>query len=133
MNVLMMEYENETESKQRLVPMFSRRGKSVADDLIGQPTFMETGVYTYFETPNLPFDVDFVQSLFAFCDVMIAAYSKFLDSTEDICNAAFVDAILRVDTRVKKIIVTILKGLDELARSLAKAQLSSFTNHPVPS
>ncbi|KAJ3095014.1 hypothetical protein HDU97_007345 [Phlyctochytrium planicorne] len=102
MNVLMLEYENETESKQRIAPMFSRRQKSSGDDLMGQPTFLETGVYTYFETPNLPFDVDFVQSLYAFCDVMIAAYSKFIDDTEDVCNGAFVDAILRVDARIKE-------------------------------
>ncbi|KAI8838351.1 hypothetical protein BC829DRAFT_447439 [Chytridium lagenaria] len=121
MNVLMLEYENETESKQRMAPMFHRRQKST-DDLFGQATFMETGgIYLLLRHQTWPFDVDFIQSLFAFCDVMIAAYSKFLDNSEDVCNNAFVEAILRIDVRVKKILILILKGLDELARSTARA------------
>ncbi|KAJ3309406.1 hypothetical protein HDU76_003631, partial [Blyttiomyces sp. JEL0837] len=50
-NVLLLEYENETESKQRR-QIFTVK-KPNPDELAVQSNFLETGVYTYLETPNL--------------------------------------------------------------------------------
>ncbi|KAJ1540750.1 hypothetical protein HK405_011120, partial [Cladochytrium tenue] len=119
---LMLEYENETESKQHIKPLFQARPKQGAD----RPSFMETGVYAYLETPELPFEPDYCHTFQALCDVLISMYGKFVNNTEGVCTQAFLDGVIKVDARIKKIIILVQKDLDSLAKSEIKAEMASL-------
>ncbi|KAJ3414007.1 hypothetical protein HDV05_007214 [Chytridiales sp. JEL 0842] len=126
LNVLMLEYENETEAKQRLNRNLFNRKRSNSQEAV-QANFLETGVYSYLQTPNLPFEVDYVHTFLALCDVLITAYAKFVDNTEDlISNPLFMESIGKVDSKVKKIIQTSFKDLEVLSKTLYSAELSTL-------
>ncbi|KAJ3080156.1 hypothetical protein HK102_003250 [Quaeritorhiza haematococci] len=126
MNILMQEYDHEKpDTRQRMTKIFSRRSRpaSAVDVNSSQSSSQDSTSYTYFEMTHVPFDVDYFQSFFALCDVFVAAYSKFVDSTEHLCNQAFADAIFKIDSKVKKIITPIMKEIDSIARTLLNDEL----------
>ncbi|KAI9355332.1 hypothetical protein DFJ73DRAFT_825179 [Zopfochytrium polystomum] len=123
MNALILEYENETEAKQRGKPIFQSKPKGGAG---AATNFLETGVYTYFETPHLPFELDYGYTFQALCDVLISMYGKFVNNTEMVCNQTYMDAVMKVDAKVKKIITIVQKDLDSLARVEVKAEIASL-------
>ncbi|KAI9341356.1 hypothetical protein BDR26DRAFT_860292 [Obelidium mucronatum] len=128
-NVLLLEYENETEAKQVNVTqnLFRRKRQIGSQDLSNvSTTFLETGVYEYLETPDIPFDLDYCHVFMSLCDALIAAYNKLIDGTEDICSQGYLDAVKRFDGLIKKIIVNVYKDLENASVSVMKDELALF-------
>ncbi|KAJ3092547.1 hypothetical protein HK100_006916 [Physocladia obscura] len=105
LNVLILEYENETEAKQVAIKpsdLFRKRRQIHSQDLSNvSTTFLETGVYQYLETPDIPFDLDYCHVFMSLCDALIAAYNKLIDGTEDVCGPGYLQASLRFDILIK--------------------------------
>ncbi|KAI8610606.1 hypothetical protein BC830DRAFT_1144945 [Chytriomyces sp. MP71] len=120
LNVLLLEYENETEAKRVLISnnIFRRRQVHSQDLSNVSSTFLETGVYQYLETPDFPFELEYSSVFMSLCDALIAAYNKLIDGTEDVCGQAYLDAARRFDSLIKKIIGIVFKDLELLSLSL---------------
>ncbi|KAJ3285837.1 hypothetical protein HDU79_007041 [Rhizoclosmatium sp. JEL0117] len=128
LNVLLLEYENETEAKQVNVSQnLFRRKKIHSQDLSNvSTTFLETGVYEYLETPDIPFELDYCQVFMSLCDALVAAYNKLIDGTEEVCSEGYLNAAKRFDGLVKKIISNVYKDLENASVSLMREELASL-------
>ncbi|KAJ3232898.1 hypothetical protein HDU78_006806 [Chytriomyces hyalinus] len=128
LNVLLLEYENETEAKRVVIPtdLFRRRQVQPNDLSNVTATFLETGVYQYLETPDLPFDLDYSQVFMSLCDALIAAYNKLIDGTEDVCGQGYLDASKRFDALIKKIIANVYKDLENMSVMVMRNELAMF-------
>jgi hypothetical protein len=85
-------------------------------------------VYRYLLTPPVATRgaVDYCRVVFSLCDVLSLIYSRFLDPT---C-AAFHDAILKIDRKVKQLVIgKVARELTALAKGLINTDFSSLLNH----
>ncbi|KAJ3070069.1 hypothetical protein HDU98_006903 [Podochytrium sp. JEL0797] len=127
LNVLLLEYENETEAKQVNINLFRRKRQVESHDFSNvSSTFHETGVYEYLETPDIPFDLDYCHVFMSLCDALIAAYNKLIDGTEDVCSQGYLDAVKRFDGLVKKIISNVYKDMENASVSVMREELDLF-------
>ncbi|KAJ3192435.1 hypothetical protein HDU82_003210 [Entophlyctis luteolus] len=126
-NVLILEYENETEAKKNPVSIFKKRPPVDEHDLTNvTSSFVDTGVYEFLETPDIPFELDYSQVFMSLCDALIAAYNKLIDGTEDVCGAAYLAACRRFDDLVKKIISNVYKDLEKACVAVVRDELGLF-------
>ncbi|KAJ3013558.1 UNVERIFIED_CONTAM: hypothetical protein HDU68_000632 [Siphonaria sp. JEL0065] len=107
--------------------LFKKRRQIESQDLSNvSTTFLETGVYQYLETPDIPFDLDYCHVFMSLCDALIAAYNKLIDGTEDVCGQGYLDAAKRFDALIKKIIVNVFKDLESASVAVMKDELALF-------
>ncbi|TPX72781.1 hypothetical protein SpCBS45565_g00094 [Spizellomyces sp. 'palustris'] len=128
---LVSEYENsDNDSRRNLKRIFSGktpRGGSTGDQTSQPP---DTGVYTYMDTPHLPFDIDHVPTVLGLFEVLTLAYSKFAENSEACRNQSFIDAVMKIDGKIKKIIGVVMKDLDFVAKNRVKEELDMLLLTP---
>ncbi|ORY59436.1 hypothetical protein BCR35DRAFT_309309 [Leucosporidium creatinivorum] len=122
----------------------------------------ESGDASYLITPNVPFELDYIQVFLTTCDMLIETYRKILThlgpstssasspssfpqppssssastfsrivSSSDRTGAvglspALTDVVVKIDARLKKIIVNVTKEIDLYARAAVKRELASL-------
>jgi len=119
MSQLLNEFEFHTnEHSKPKMKMFFRKSKVGGDD-----SFQETGEYTFLYIPNIPFDMDYVQTFFTLTDIMSEVYHKFLAGGPEAYTQTFCELVLKIDGKFKKIFSLIMKELDSLARQAIKEEL----------
>ncbi|KAG2176260.1 hypothetical protein INT43_005494 [Umbelopsis isabellina] len=119
LHLLLHEFEchNNDHQKPKMKNIFRKtRGK---DD----HSYVDDGEYTHLLTPNMPFELDYIQTCFTLFDLLGEAYHKLLVGTESLCTQAFCEQVLKCDAKLKKIVSMITKELDTLARNAIKEEL----------
>ncbi|CAO3657963.1 unnamed protein product [Umbelopsis vinacea] len=86
-------------------------------------SYIDDGGYTHLITPNVPFELDYIQTFFTLFDLLAEAYHKLLVGTESLCTQTFCEQVLKCDSKLKKIVSMITKELDTLARNAIKEEL----------
>ncbi|RIB07391.1 hypothetical protein C2G38_1937155, partial [Gigaspora rosea] len=86
-------------------------------------SFQESGEYTYLFVPNIPFDLDYFQTFYTLCDMLVEVYNKLLIGTTNTVATNFIESVLKVDGKFKKIISQVSKEIDTLARNNLKEEL----------
>ncbi|CAG8509090.1 7410_t:CDS:2 [Acaulospora morrowiae] len=121
LNVMLQEFEYHTNehSKQKMKNFF-RKSKIVKDD---DASFQESGEYTYLFVPNIPFDLDYFQTFYTLCDILVEVYNKLLVGTTSTITTSFTESVQKVDGKFKKIIALIAKEIDTLSRNTIKDEL----------
>ncbi|CAI2174932.1 3225_t:CDS:2 [Funneliformis geosporum] len=121
LNVMLQEFEYHTnEHAKQKMKMFFRKSKIVKDE---DTSFQENGEYTYLFVPNIPFDLDYFQTFYTLCDILVDVYNKLLEGTATTLTASFTESVLKVDGKFKKIIALVAKEIDTLARNTIKEEL----------
>ncbi|CAG8614056.1 3687_t:CDS:10, partial [Funneliformis caledonium] len=121
LNVMLQEFEYHTnEHARQKMKMFFRKSKIVKDE---DTSFQENGEYTYLFVPNIPFDLDYFQTFYTLCDILVDVYNKLLEGTANTLTASFTESVLKVDGKFKKIIALVAKEIDTLARNTIKEEL----------
>ncbi|CAG8445465.1 5687_t:CDS:2 [Dentiscutata erythropus] len=82
----------------------------------------QEGEYTYLFVPNIPFDLDYFQTFYTLCDMLVEVYNKLLGAN-NIVATNFIESVLKVDGKFKKIISQVSKEVDTLARNNLKEEL----------
>ncbi|CAH1763415.1 11152_t:CDS:2 [Entrophospora sp. SA101] len=101
LNVMLQEFDYHTnEHTKQKMKNFLRKSKIVKDD---DTSFQDTGEYNYLFVPNIPFDLDYFQTFYTLCDILVEVYNKLL-----------------------KIVALITKEIDSLARNTLKEELKSI-------
>jgi len=116
------EYHTNEHAKQKM-KMFFRKSKIVKDE---DTSFQESGEYTYLFVPNIPFDLDYFQTFYTLCDILVDVYNKLLAGTANMLSASFTESVIKVDGKFKKIIALVAKEIDTLARNTIKEELKSI-------
>ncbi|CAG8436057.1 749_t:CDS:10 [Ambispora gerdemannii] len=122
--VMLQEFEYHTnENPRQKMKMFFRKSKINKDE---DASFQESGEYTYLFVPNIPFELDYFQTFYTLCDILVEIYHKFLIDTANLWSGSFVESVTKVDGRFKKIISSVTKDIDQLARNAIKEELRSI-------
>ncbi|RCI04497.1 hypothetical protein CU098_008823 [Rhizopus stolonifer] len=121
LNQIMNEFERHTnEEPNKKMKNIFRKAKSKDEN----SSFDNTGDYAYLMIPHIPFEMDYFETFFTLIDIMAEAYYKLLVGTEGpICTQAYFELVLKCDAKFKKIVTTITKELDVLARNAIKDEL----------
>ncbi|KAI9287362.1 hypothetical protein BC943DRAFT_358616 [Umbelopsis sp. AD052] len=119
LHLLLHEFEchNNENQKPKMKNIF-RKTKSKDDH-----SYIDDGEYTHLITPNVPFELDYIQTFFTLFDLLAEAYHKLLVGTESLCTQSFCEQVLKCDSKLKKIVSMITKELDALARNAIKEEL----------
>ncbi|RIA81957.1 hypothetical protein C1645_836137 [Glomus cerebriforme] len=124
LNVMLQEFEYHTnEHAKQKMKMFFRKSKIGKDE---DTSFQESGEYTYLFVPNIPFDLDYFQTFYTLCDILVDVYNKLLAGTANMLTASFTESVIKVDGKFKKIIALVAKEIDTLARNTIKEELKSI-------
>ncbi|KAG9288197.1 hypothetical protein G9A89_020503 [Geosiphon pyriformis] len=117
LTVMLQEFEYHTNehSKQKM-------SKGTKDE---DTSFQESGEYTYLYVPNIPFELDYFQTFYTLCDILVEIYHKLLVGTANMWAGQFAENVLKADGKFKKIISLVTKEIDSLARNAVKEELSS--------
>ncbi|KAI7864328.1 hypothetical protein BDF14DRAFT_1835292 [Spinellus fusiger] len=111
------DYYTNDNSKQKMKNIFRKARKD--DDGSG-----ESSEYTHLTVPHVPFELDYLETFFSLCDIMIEAYERLLVGTEStVCTQSYLELVLKCDGKFKKIMSLITKELDALARNAIKDEL----------
>ncbi|KAI9598094.1 hypothetical protein BDF19DRAFT_433447 [Syncephalis fuscata] len=86
-------------------------------------TDLDTTEYTRLELHSVPFELDYSQTLYSLCDIMAEVYGKLLDAS---CDQAFWDLVLKLDARLKKVIIHLSKIFDSVARHAVKEEFAAI-------
>ncbi|KAJ3114803.1 hypothetical protein HK098_007165 [Nowakowskiella sp. JEL0407] len=122
---LMFEYETRRDSKsgagEKMKQIFSRRPSKDSTQSISAGT-------TYYEISQISIELDYLQTVTALIDVMVASYEKFAEDAQSLdsgnsSSQQYVDHVIRVDIRLKKIILSMLKEIEEIAKAKLKEVL----------
>ncbi|RGB37126.1 hypothetical protein C1646_622285 [Rhizophagus diaphanus] len=106
LNVMLQEFEYHTnEHAKQKMKMFFRKSKIVKDE---DSSFQETGEYTYLFVPNVPFDLDYFQTFYTLCDILVDVYNKLLVGTANVLTASFTESVIKVDGKFKVLILILL-------------------------
>ncbi|CAG8499516.1 26322_t:CDS:2, partial [Racocetra persica] len=99
LNVMLQEFEYHTNdhSKQKM-KIFFRKSKITKHD---DSSFQESGEYTYLFVPNIPFDLDYFQTFYTLCDMLVEVYNKLLIGTSNMVAANFIESVLKADGKFK--------------------------------
>ncbi|RKP22694.1 hypothetical protein SYNPS1DRAFT_19709 [Syncephalis pseudoplumigaleata] len=84
---------------------------------------LDTSEYTRLELQPVPFELDYTQTLYSLCDIMGEVYGKLLDSS---CDQTFWELVLKLDARLKAIIIHLSKLLDGVARHAVKEEFAAI-------
>ena len=85
--------------------------------------------YTYLITPSLPFDPDFFEVFASLCDVLIDCYMRItgLVSSPEKCGPGVAEVFAKVDSRLRKVIVTgIVKEFEDATRFGVKGEVAGI-------
>jgi len=83
----------------------------------------------YLTTPNIPSTLDYFQIVYAFFDLLVHIYQKFMAPSEKTVSKEFYALISKVDNRFKQyIIAPISKDLNAVGLHIIKTQLCSVEN-----
>ncbi|KAJ3023536.1 hypothetical protein HKX48_002699 [Thoreauomyces humboldtii] len=80
---------------------------------------------------HMPFEFDYSQTLFAFFEIMAAAYEKFLDSPDAVRNQTYVDIWLKIDGKIKKIVAHVLKEIEVPASMVLQEELLQMASEEI--
>ncbi|KAF9172730.1 hypothetical protein BGX21_008457 [Mortierella sp. AD011] len=74
-----------------------------------------------------PFNIDYLITLASLCDAIFQVYDKLLThhKKDQVWQATTLDSFQKADTRFKKVMVTIYKDLEALARDIMTDELNS--------
>ncbi|CAG8617096.1 7806_t:CDS:10 [Ambispora leptoticha] len=123
LTVMLQEFEYHTnENSRQKMKMFFRKSKINKDE---DASFQESGEYTYLFVPNIPFELDYFQTFYTLCDILVETYNKFLIDTTNLWSGPFIESVMKVDGKFKKIISMVAKEIDQLARNAIKEELRS--------
>ncbi|KAF9377127.1 hypothetical protein CPB97_010389 [Podila verticillata] len=120
---LIQEYDALTMSESKAKIMFLRNtGRRVLD---GGKSFEETGEYSLLEVRNLPFHLDYIITFTSLCDMIAQTYEK-LGSSDQVWSLTNLEMFQKIDTRFKKILTTVSKELETLAREVMVEELNAM-------
>jgi len=119
------EYESSDFATQKMKQIF-RKTKEEEDVFMVNPSYQETGLYTHLQTPNVPFELDYIQVFYSLCDILISVYEKTLIINDKGVETqpGYRDAFLRLDARFKKISSTVTKEIHSLAATIIKQEVA---------
>lgn len=84
--------------------------------------------YSHLLTPSLPFDPDFFETFATLCDVLIDTYTRLLSlvPTPRDCSGGVADLFAKVDSRVRKIIISgVIKEFEDSSRAGVRAEVAN--------
>merc|ERR1712065_75742 len=82
--------------------------------------------YMYLQAPTMPISLDPFEVLFSLTDVLLEVYSL-LNHPESIGQAVYYDAIIKIDMKINKLVISpIVKDMESLTRSMCASQISSL-------
>ncbi|KAK9470733.1 uncharacterized protein V1510DRAFT_422322 [Dipodascopsis tothii] len=86
--------------------------------------------FTYLMTPYLPFELNFLETVVTLCDVLVNMYVRIQDlllSEENYLPSAIGDSFIRMDTKVKKLIVTpLINDIEEMCRRNVRNEVNDL-------
>ncbi|KAG0368826.1 hypothetical protein BGZ54_001080 [Gamsiella multidivaricata] len=97
-----------------------RGGKKLSDGR----SFEETEEYAHFEIRTVPFEMDYIIIFATLCDMISIAYKKF--DTHKANAVIDSDVFHKIDVRLKKILNTATKELENLTREAIHEELKSL-------
>ncbi|KAF9190575.1 hypothetical protein BGZ51_008426 [Haplosporangium sp. Z 767] len=124
LNSVMQEYEYFVAAEARSKSIFFKAGRKATAD--GR-SFEETGEYTYLEVRSIPFNLDYIITAATLCDMISQAYERLLSmnqSKNPLWNASSVECLQKIDARFKKILTTVFKELETVARDVMVEELN---------
>ncbi|KAG0306006.1 hypothetical protein BGZ97_000905 [Linnemannia gamsii] len=123
LQVVVQEYDYFIASESKSKMMFFRATSRKA--LLEGKSFEETGEYSQLDVRPLPFQLDYIITFASLCDMIAQVYEK-LSGHENIWNMHTLDIFQRVDSRFKKILATVSKELEVMARDVMVDELNSM-------
>lgn len=123
LQVVVQEYDYFIASESKSKMMFFRATGRKA--LLEGKSFEETGEYSQLDVRPLPFQLDYIITFASLCDMIAQVYEK-LSGHENIWNMQTLDLFQRVDSRFKKILATVSKELEGMARDVMVDELNSM-------
>ncbi|KAF9144421.1 hypothetical protein BGX30_012879 [Mortierella sp. GBA39] len=123
LQVVVQEYDYfiASESKSKMIFLRATGRKA----LLEGKSFEETGEYSQLDVRPLPFQLDYIITFASLCDMIAQVYEK-LSGHENIWNMLTLDLFQRVDNRFKKILATVSKELEVMARDVMVDELNSM-------
>ncbi|KAF9127977.1 hypothetical protein BGW39_005453 [Mortierella sp. 14UC] len=116
-----LDYFIASESKSKM--MFLRATGRKA--LLEGKSFEETGEYSQLDVRPLPFQLDYIITFASLCDMIAEVYEK-LAGQGNIWNMHTIDLFQRVDGRFKKILATVSKELEGMAKDVILGELNGM-------
>ncbi|OZJ02184.1 hypothetical protein BZG36_04320 [Bifiguratus adelaidae] len=117
LNILFTEFEYHTNDHAK------PKMKNIFRKMYKEDHTIDSGDYTYLQVPIIPFELDYLQTFFTLTDILVETYHKLLLGTQDVCNQAFCESVVKIDGKIKRIITLVTKELDSIARKSIKEQL----------
>ncbi|KAL1914896.1 uncharacterized protein VTP21DRAFT_7812 [Calcarisporiella thermophila] len=111
------EYFSNDQSKPKMKNIFFRKKP------LDEGSSAEDAEYSLLNIANLPFEPDYFQVLCTLCDLLSEVYYRLLVGTSDLCTHSFCETVVKVDSKFKKIISSITKEIDTIARAVIKEEL----------
>ncbi|KAG0365812.1 MAG: hypothetical protein J3R72DRAFT_196084 [Linnemannia gamsii] len=111
-----------SDSKTKMMLKFRATGRKA---LLEGKSFEETGEYSQLDVRPLPFQLDYIITFASLCDMIAQVYEK-LSGHENIWNLHTLDLFQRVDSRFKKILTTVSKELEGMARDVILDELNGM-------
>ncbi|KAG0277525.1 hypothetical protein BGZ95_005791 [Linnemannia exigua] len=126
LNNLLQEYETFGAAEGRSKSIFFKGNstrKTTADGLI---TSDEHGEYSYLEVRNIPFALDYPITASTLCDMVLQVYEKLRSHLVDerIWSISTIESFQRIDGRFKKIVHTVYKEFEVIARETMFQELN---------
>ncbi|KAF9093374.1 hypothetical protein BGX29_006728 [Mortierella sp. GBA35] len=123
LQVVVQEYDYFIASESKSKMMFFRATSRKA--LLEGKSFEETGEYSQLEVRPLPFQLDYIITFASLCEMIAQVYEK-LAGPETVWNLHNLELFQRVDSRFKKILATVSKELETMARDVMVDELNSM-------
>lgn len=159
------EYDMSDPMRQKFAQIFKKSMKqpstaaSSEDPFHVYPAFLDTGLYSYFMMPNVPFELDYVEVVQSLCEILCESYRKLCSFREALGGTAglkspmslvvsmesegingnsavqdtlFLEAVLKYDAKVMKVVESMVKPLDAIATSKIERELKLFNLDVLP-
>ncbi|TPX59066.1 hypothetical protein PhCBS80983_g02724 [Powellomyces hirtus] len=127
---LMSEYETEPSDKnarERMKRIFSsRNSRNISEQGVSNSS-QEANADNSLDMPHMPFEFDYHQTLFAFFEILAAAYEKFLDTPDALRKQAYVDIWMKIDGKIKKIVAVAIKETEAVAQTRFQDELAQIS------
>ncbi|KAG0210210.1 hypothetical protein BGX28_009515 [Mortierella sp. GBA30] len=116
LNSVTQEYESFAGTESRTKSIFFKAGRSQE----------EAGEYSFLEVKSLPFNLDYTITAATLCDMISEVYEKLKAQQlqEQIWTISTIESFHKVDTRFKKILATVLKEIETVARDVMVQELN---------
>jgi len=114
LNALVSEFEHDKNesTSQKMKQLLKKNKKEYSNNSPNSTNI------TFNEMPNTPFEVDFLQTFFALCDVLAEAYKRFLQIDDKYLTKGYVELVTKIDLGIKKIVTSIIKEIDYSVRQI---------------